>query len=141
LGRAKLSSFHIANTGISIAFRIPSFNLVIFWRLEGAEAIFERAGAPDIGNGASERGRFAGEVTVADGEREPQFDRFPEPFDEDGLGSNGVDKESRVGVRETVRDCFVVVDGGEVGEALVKLNVKYLCSSMVQIEMTMLACT
>ncbi len=73
-------------------------------------------------------------------EVEPRRERVSDALNGDGCRSNPGDSESRVGVRDTVRDCFVV-DGAEVAVVPVKLNVKYLWSSKVQIEMTMFAWT
>lgn len=107
LGKARLISFHIANTGISIAFSIPSFSLVTFWRSDGVEATSDGDGGPARGKGAREGGMLVGEVAVARGDRAPAGEQVPEPFDDGRPCSDLGDEDSRLGVVETVRDCFV----------------------------------
>lgn len=67
---------------------------------------------------------LVGEVAVARGDRAPAGEQVPEPFDDGRPCSDLGDEDSRLGVVETVRDCFVS-EGGAAGAALVKLSVKY----------------
>ncbi len=67
---------------------------------------------------------LVGEVAVARGDRAPEGEQVPEPFNDGRPVSDLGDKDSRLGVVETVRDCFGS-EGGADGAALVKLSVKY----------------
>lgn len=92
-GIPRLSSLHMARTGISIAFIMASFIRLVFCSTEGERATFDLPGAPSGGKGDRERGIPAGVVSVKPRE-EPQFAQKL------GLvGEDGVDREDGDNVR------------------------------------------
>jgi hypothetical protein len=134
LGIPKLSSFHIAYAGILTEFKIASFILLAFWKTECEELLRLEDGGP-LG------GKF-GVLVIGDvaedgaGLRLPIKDWRPEelePADPYGLPTEVI-------VRVTVLVDGRVSAGADETVALVNVRVKYLCSSIVQIDMIIFAC-